>query len=627
MSGAYFAQTAPGDDPHILAQLLSSQLAFGAEPVNHYAVSENAVLGLVSPDNLKQGVMPRYLVQHGLWGVMDGQLYESDFLDIWRQAHPDVQDDLTVFAEMYRGNSLRISLPHLNGAFFLLLWEPSTRTLVAANDRFGMYPMYWGQRGDRFCLASRVLASVLAGASTGEWNDAAIATFLTIDDFLGETTLLRDVEAFPQATLLTKRDNTLEWSRYWRYDYTPRKAGVSLPALGAEVGEKFVQAVKRQCAGKDRVGITLSGGLDSRCLLAATAKLGVPVNTYTWGKNRCFDRLYAKDAANHFGSTHHDVEYQYENFERCSAQGAQIAEGLVNVFDFHMLTHLHVMAGKSDVVLNGFAGDLILGGSFLRPAWLKDLPSEELARLLFAWRNTLLTEPALADAMPAESLPKADRLASAQFPLFLKNPDKISTPDLTDRFFLEYRERRMIAMGTVLTRSAVESAAGFFDYDLVDLTTAVPAALRYEHGVYRAMMETTLPDTLKIRWQRTLLPTGAPPWMVIGAKAFLKGCRVMEKRVGWPRIASRQSPVDLDGELRRTMKPWMERICMEPHPASDSVLRPDFCEKTWKGHLAGRNCARLLGVIAAIREFGLALHQARAAKQASKTVPTQVQGA
>ena len=345
--------------------------------------------------------MPRYLVQHDLWGVLEGELYESDFLNIWRQAHPDVQDDLSVFAEMYRGASLRISLPQLNGAFFLLLWDPKSQTLIAANDRFGMYPMYWAQRGETFCLASRVLCSVLSDASTGEWNEAAVATFLTIDDFLGENTLLRDVEAFPQATVLTKRGQSLDWNRYWNYDYTPRKAGIPLKTLGAEVGDKFVQAVKRQCARKTRVGITLSGGLDSRCLLAATSKLNIPVNTYTWGKRRCFDRLFAKDAAVHFKSNHHDVDYEYENFAVRSTDGARIAEGLVNVFDFHMLTHLHVMAGKSDVILNGFAGDLVLGGSFLRPAWLKQLPSDELARQLFAWRNTLLDESALDTAMPS----------------------------------------------------------------------------------------------------------------------------------------------------------------------------------------------------------------------------------
>lgn len=625
MSGAYFAQTVPGDDPRALAQLLSSQIAFGGEQVNHFAVSSPAAMGLVSPDNLKQGVMPRYLHQQQLWGVHEGELYASDFLDIWRQAHPDIQDDLSVFAEMYRGGSLRISLPHLNGAFFFLLWDPETQTLVAANDRFGMYPMYWAQRGERFCLASRVLCSVLSGASTGEWNTAAVANFLTIDDFLGEATLVRDVEAFPQATLLIKHTDKLQWERYWRYDYTPRKAGTRLDALGHDVGEKFVHAVKRQCARKNAVGITLSGGLDSRCILAATAKLGIPVNTYTWGNSRCFDRLFAKDAAAHFGSNHHDVEYDYDGFAKCTADGARVAEGLVNVFDFHMLAHLSVMAGKSSVILNGFAGDLVLGGSFLRPAWLKAPSSEELARLLYAWRNTLLPESALSSAMPAESIPSSDGLAAAQFVTFLDNPDKISTPDLTDRFFLENRERRMIAMGTVLTRCAVESAASFFDYDLIDLTTAVPAELRYEHGVYRAMMETVLPDTLKIRWQRTLLPAGAPPWMVIGAKGFLKGCRILEKRIGWPRIASRQSPVDLDRRLRNTLRPWMERICRDPHPASESVLRHDFCERVWQEQLAGNSRARLLGVIAAIREFGVTLDRARAKTPSSNVAPTEVQ--
>ena len=45
MSGAYFVQTTPNSDPHALARLLSAQIAYGGESVNHYAAPSGCVLG------------------------------------------------------------------------------------------------------------------------------------------------------------------------------------------------------------------------------------------------------------------------------------------------------------------------------------------------------------------------------------------------------------------------------------------------------------------------------------------------------------------------------------------------------------------------------------------------------
>ncbi|MBI4559788.1 MAG: hypothetical protein HY706_19530 [Candidatus Hydrogenedentes bacterium] len=624
MSGAYIVQAASGEELRELAPRLAAQLAYGNETVNHFTVTEGALLGLVSPDKFRQGVMPRYLPRHRCWGLLLGELHECDFLRRFQQEHPGLKTHLEVFAELLLEEKLEACLPDMNGAFFAAFWDPTRQRLVAANDRYGLYPMYWSHREGRFCLAGRVLCSVLAGVVSGEWNRVGVAQLLTLDDYLGETTLVKGVETFPQATVLVKTRDDLSWRRYWHYEYAPDDREPSFTDLAAQLGERLVDGVRRQCATHHRIGVTLSGGLDSRCLVAAARGLGIPVQTFTWGKSACYDRQFARDVAQCYGTQHHDHEYAYQNFEARFESGARISEGLINFFDCHMLAHLHVLEEHTDLVLNGFAGGLVLGGSFLRPAWMSPVSTDELARRLFAWRDTLLPESRLSEALPeANALTEEERVSSV-FRDLLEGARRGTTPDTADRFFLENRERRLTAMGTVLIREVTESAACFFDYDLIDLILRIPARFRVEHKIYRAMLLRAFPEAARIRYQRTLLPAGTPEWMTIPAKAFLKGCRVLELRLGRPEITARQSPVDFANWLRGPLRAWMDCICMEPQPESDAVLRPEFLRRIWKEHLAGRNHTRLLGAIAALRGFAMALSRARSGVTPRSAAPIEI---
>jgi asparagine synthase (glutamine-hydrolysing) len=607
-----------------LAPRLAGQLIHGGETINHYAVSDPLVMGAVSRDHLGQGIVPCYLPEQNIWGVLQGELYDCAVLE-WRKTFHESVSDLEIFARLYREGVLAQRLPVLNGAFFVALWDPEKETLVCANDRYGLYPMYWSQGNERFCIADRVLCSVLAGTVPGHWDLSGVACLLTTDDFVGQSTLVEGVETFPPATIMTKTGDLVRLGRYWDYDFTSGEESESLDEMAEELGNRFTRAVERQCKAGRSIGVTLSGGLDSRMIVAAASKADIPIQTFTWGKPESYDRKIANTVAATFGAKHHDCEYAHSQLAERFEEGTRMTEGLVNYFDCHMLAHLQHMDGAADIILNGYAGDVILGGSFLRESWMNSLHLGELSNLIFSWRNTLLAEKDLGLAIPEGINPTEETLPSNRYRSLMSPLAAMDTPDLVDRFILENRQRRLTAMGTVIMRSVVESSACFFDYDLMDLELAVPARQRLEHRMYKRVLKCAFPETLSLRWQRTLLPAGAPEWQATPSKAMLKGCRILEKLIGWPHVASRQSPVDFAGWLRGPLKPWMAAICSDAHPVADEVLLPEFCRSMWHEHLDGRDRSRYLGVIASIRGFSRALEQARKGNQAVPCKPVQVE--
>ncbi|HOF40053.1 MAG TPA: asparagine synthase-related protein, partial [Candidatus Hydrogenedentes bacterium] len=398
MSNAYFCQLPDPGAMRTLAHSFSALLASGHERVNHYAESNGAIFGLVSPDKFGQGAMPSYLEESGFWGLLVGELHPCAALDRCRHARPDAETDLALLASLARDKQLLATLPALNGAFFFMLWDPEARTLIAANDRYGLYPMYWAQKDGRYCLSSRTLGPVLAGVVPGGIDTLAVAQILTVDDFVGGRTLVKDVSAFPPGTMMTKTPDRIDWQTYWVWDY-PAEQGLSAEEWGRRAGAALVEAVRRQAGAGRSIGVTLSGGLDSRCVAAAAVQTGISPRTFTWGEDGCYDRLYASEIARALGIEHQDCPYEYDSLAERFEEGVAITEGMCNAFDMHFLAHLHIIAGV-DVVLNGFAGDAVLGETFLRPQWASPMRPAELAENLFHRYNRFLKEAELPEAMP-----------------------------------------------------------------------------------------------------------------------------------------------------------------------------------------------------------------------------------
>lgn len=622
MSNAYFFQTPDPGDVEALTQSFSSLLAGRHERINHYAVSGDAVFGMASPDKFGQGVMPRYLEEFGLWGMLAGELHPCATLDRCRQAYPGADTDLAVLASLARDKRLPETLPTLNGAFFLILWDPESRTLVAANDRYGLYPMYWAHRDGRYCLASRVLGPVLAGVVTGDMDPLAVAQILTVDDFAGDRTLVKDVSVFPPGTVMTKTPDRIDWQTYWTWDY-PAEPGIPVEEWGQRAGAALLEAVRRQAGSGRVIGVTLSGGLDSRCVAAAAVQSGLSPRTFTWGEDQCYDRLYAARIARVLGTEHQDCPYEYDTLAERFEDGIAVTEGMCNTFDMHFLAHLHIIAGV-DVVLNGFAGDAVLGETFLRAQWSAPMSPAELAENLFRRYNRFLKESELADVMPAARDFRAEDFPLAIFKRQFEELRRLRTPDAAHRYLFDNHVRRKTAMGTVLMRQAAESAACFFDYDFNDLVRRIPTELRASHRTYRAMMRTTFPDVAGIPWQTTLLPPLAPEWRVLASKVVRRASAKVEAWTGWRGPTRRQPPALFAERLRDELRDWMDALIHAEYPIPEALLSPDFVRRVWREHLDGKDRCRLLGALVPVLGLSKLAQRVRNRQFAASPTPNRV---
>ena len=163
---------------------------------------------------------------------------------------------------------------HLLGDYAFALWDGKRRSLFCARDHAGARPLYYAETRQGFVFGSDVEA-VLAGPGVGrELDEFMVGMYLLRREWgVPDTrTFFRAVRRLPPGHGLVVEDGAVRLQRYWRPEDVPAAA----PASDDEHAEAFLdlyaRAVKDRLRGPGRIGVHLSGGLDSSSVAALAAR-------------------------------------------------------------------------------------------------------------------------------------------------------------------------------------------------------------------------------------------------------------------------------------------------------------------------------------------------------------------
>jgi hypothetical protein len=153
-------------------------------------------------------------------------------------------------------------------------------------------------------------------------------------------------------------ESTLQYasSVYWEYAYTApfedRETAIDV-LTGA-----FTRAIERRASG--RVGVHLSGGLDSRLNLAAAPE-DADLTAYTFGVPGGDEGLLARAAAKLAGRPFRF--FPLRRYHPADATlGVRLTDGLVSIGNFHHLSTMTATAAECDRLVLGVIGSTLSGG-------------------------------------------------------------------------------------------------------------------------------------------------------------------------------------------------------------------------------------------------------------------------
>ena len=198
----------------------------------------------------------------------------------------------------------------LLGDFAFAVWDGPKRRLFCARDHMGVKPFYYARVGHWLLVSSTIESLRGHNAVPDTLNDLAIADFLLFGSNQDSaTTSFRDIQRLPPAHTLTWSESGLDVRRYWTLP-------IEEPLYyrrDAEYIDQFNELVNRAVSDRlrtDKVGVFMSGGLDSTALAAAAVKtvpdpaVVDPVRAFTCVFDSLIpdsERMYAGAAASHVG--------------------------------------------------------------------------------------------------------------------------------------------------------------------------------------------------------------------------------------------------------------------------------------------------------------------------------------
>lgn len=320
----------------------------------------------------------------------------------------------------------------IDGLFAAVIYDASAHELHLVTDRYGFEHLYVYESGSTLAWATEVKAFLPLSVFDTTVKQSVVTHFVETGRLHGDETW------FPNVTLVepgTVRSYDLTSQKastrsYWTAstDASARR-DIDVSAAAEGIGQRFESAVRRRVDRDCTHGLGLSGGLDSRAILAALpSATRSSVQAFTFGMKDSADVRVARDVADTWTIDHSIFEIDGTNWFEGRPHGAIVTDGQVSVRHMHSMAALPSLPERFDINLNGFLGDAFLGGMYLSHG----------------------------------------------------------SGDLLEN--LAGRGRRLINMGVRLFQSYVRTRRPFFDRDLVDYCLSLPKRHLQDGRAYHRML-------------------------------------------------------------------------------------------------------------------------------------------
>lgn len=313
-------------------------------------------------------------------------------------------------------------LNKLIGMFAFAILDLNKRSLFLARDFFGIKPLYYTLKNNRFAFASE--AKALLEMEHIERTADPTAAYLYLRYGLtdhDETSLWRDIRKLPPAHFLEislDSPGTIQPKRYWCLE-SDRHLNISFPDAAAQLRDLFLQNIRLHLRSDVPVGAALSGGIDSSAIVSAMRQIqgaGLDLHTFTYLADDPIlsEEKWADLAGRSAGAKVHKTIFSADNLvEDIDSLIYALDEpfGSTSIYAQYCVFRL-AQQNRIKVMLDGQGADELLGGyvyyfsgsllsllsqghlargfSLLRQVWSR--PGEGGAKILLRAGSLLLPE-------------------------------------------------------------------------------------------------------------------------------------------------------------------------------------------------------------------------------------------
>jgi asparagine synthase (glutamine-hydrolysing) len=198
------------------------------------------------------------------------------------QNHRFKKDNASYIVHMYEEKGEKF-LADLNGWFSGLLVDTRSGKALLFNDRFGMQRIYWHEDRDAFYFSSEAKSLLRVKPELREFDPTGLAELMSCNAVMENRSLFKDVSILPGASAWS-----FNGGKAARKSYFDPASWEEQPLLDPEffyqkLREKFVTLLPRYFTARQDMAISMTGGLDTRMIVANKKMSPGEVPFYTFG--------------------------------------------------------------------------------------------------------------------------------------------------------------------------------------------------------------------------------------------------------------------------------------------------------------------------------------------------------
>ena len=587
----------PGERDDLLHHMAQAMRHEGWYQVDLYT-GGGIGLGRVRLGFLNPEPQPIWNEDETLCIVMEGEIYDyqelkQKLITCGHRFHIDSDAEfvLHLFEEVGEESASR-----LNGAFVAAIWDTQARKLWVINDRFGLQPLYYRQAGECLFFAGHTAAFLADPDYTPKVDPIALAELLSFEHLLRDRTLLADVKLLPPSSILTFQDGRLSIRSYYDFQFPEHYQDRDEAWYVERWVHLMRQGVERRMRRDGPIGVQLSGGLDSRTVLAMIGRQHYPVHTFTFGVPGCDDARLAREVAAKQGAIHHFLELKPDYLCTLAEEGVMLTNGLNSCVHMHVLGTLRETAKIVNVLYTGSLGDSIMGGHLQRDLLAVYRPPV-LARMLFRRYNNCFGAESHPRLFSDRFYSRVEGMVFGEFAQALDESHATLSANKREHYSIRQNDRRWILEGQNILRTRVVVRTPFYDNDLVDFMLTVPPGLRFDNYLYIRGLIQASPELAKVPYEKTGLPL-APCARDLSIRANWQMRRWLRRmRLKWVSPPQKRPYADYNGWMRSVLRPWVEETLLSKRTLERGYFNPEYIRNLVAEHMAGANHARKLGVL------------------------------
>ena len=313
------------------------------EAGSHIEIQGRAVLGIqrLSIIDQQHGHQPVTDLENKVIAVGNGEIYNHKTIRRTADSEFDSGSDIEVIPYLYRQHGVRC-LEYLDGMFGFVLYDGRQNTFLAARDRYGIKPLYFSFDcvDQTWTFASELKCFVAAGIDVKGIRELPAGHYITNEGISRQWYHLPSLSSHAQLTL---------------------PSPVELRSLLEQSISKHLQRDKNI-----RIGVFLSGGLDSSIITALAARKVNNLIAFTIGVKGSPDLVAARRVAAHLSVELVECDFDPEELIQHLNKTIEMTEtyNTALVFEGYLTSILSKEARKRGVkvILSGEGADEIFGG-------------------------------------------------------------------------------------------------------------------------------------------------------------------------------------------------------------------------------------------------------------------------